>query len=81
MKLNIETHTTPSGWVLKHTNGWMRETWVAQAVGFTQPHQARALPIKRLVGVGTTQRSSRYRLEDVQAFIEANTAAVGQATP
>jgi hypothetical protein len=71
---------TSTGIELKHRNGWMMETNVAKAVGFTQAHQVRSLPIPRISVAhpkAKPQSYNRYRAEDVKAFIEANTTTPG----
>ena len=56
-------------------NGWMTETAVARALGVGSPHYVRRLPIPRTSLRTPTARyeRNRYRVEDVQAYLTANT--------
>lgn len=64
------------GQPLLHRNGWMTESDVATALGGVQPKFARRLPINRtnVSKPGSRRTCNRYRVEDVQAYIEANTS-------
>ncbi|MBO0615386.1 hypothetical protein [Thiothrix fructosivorans] len=78
MRANLEKQAEFfKGQPLLHRNGWMTETDAAWALGGVKPLFARRLPIPRTnVSKPNSRRTcNRYRVEDVLAYLQANTAA------
>lgn len=73
--MQFEATTAANGVTLTHRGGWMTESEVARAIGVSQPRYVRRLPIQRISvkRPGSRYARNRYRLDDVQAYIEANT--------
>lgn len=74
--MEIEVLTTATGVQLPHRNGWMVERAVAHALGLVKCGKVRGLPIPRtnLANPGAKRSVNRYRVQDVKAYIEANTS-------
>lgn len=79
--MQLETITNTSGATLTHRGGWMTETDVARAIGVAQPKHVRGLPIPRtsVKRPGSRYARNRYRVEHVEAYIEANTSTPATA--